>query len=58
MANVPSSGDQDTQVDAVKRLPLGMRVFVWACLMTVLLLVFLGYRQMELLIAWVTATLC
>jgi hypothetical protein len=23
-----------------------------------LLLVFLGYRQMELLIAWVTATLC
>jgi len=35
-----------------------MRVFVWACLMTVLLLVFLGYRQMELLIAWVTATLC
>jgi len=58
MANVPSSGDQDTQVDAVKRMSLGMRVVVWACLMTLLLLVFLGYLQMDLLIAWVTATLC
>ncbi|HNY48222.1 MAG TPA: hypothetical protein PKN64_14795 [Casimicrobium sp.] len=42
----------------MKRMSLGMRVVVWACLMTLLLLVFLGYRQMELLIAWVTATLC
>jgi hypothetical protein len=39
-------------------MSLGMRVFVWACWMTLLLLVFLGYRQMDLLIGWVTATLC
>ncbi len=36
----------------------GKRALVWVCVMTALLLVFLGYEQVELAIAWVTAKLC
>jgi len=58
MANVPSSGDQDRHEEHAKRMSRGSRALVWACVMTVLLLVFLGYEQVELAIAWVTAKLC
>jgi hypothetical protein len=58
MANVPSSGDHDTNQGTTKRVSIGLRALVWACVMTVLLLVFLGYEQVELAIAWVTAKLC
>jgi hypothetical protein len=58
MANVPSHGDQDTPEDTAKRMSSGKRALVWVCVMTVLLLVFLGYEQVELAIAWVSAKLC
>ncbi len=58
MANVPSHGDQDTPEDTAKRMSIGKRALVWVCVVTVLLLVFLGYEQVELAIAWVSAKLC
>jgi len=59
MANVPSHGDSnETQERTVKRMSRGMRALVWAFVLTVLLLVFFGYGQVELAIAWVSAKLC
>jgi FtsH-binding integral membrane protein len=58
MANVAPSGDHDTKEDSAKCMSRGMRALVWTCVLTVLLLVFLGYEQVELAIAWVTTKLC
>jgi hypothetical protein len=58
MANVPSSGDHDPQEGNAKGMSRGMRAVLWAGVLAVLALVFFGYGQVELAIAWVTAKLC
>jgi hypothetical protein len=61
MTNVPSSLDPDPpdSPDAPER-PTSrvVRAAIWIVVAAVLFAVFIGYEQVELLMAWVTAKLC
>jgi len=58
VTNVPFTSDDKLSDAAAPRRRLLLRVTLWTAASVALAVVFLGYQQVDLAIAWITAKLC
>jgi len=58
MSNVPPTPRDETSRAAPSKRGLTLRVTLWVVASVALAVVFLGYQQVDLAIAWITAKLC